>query len=169
MSAAIAGTGHGLADRIVVRASDNVAGIATSGWRGRSHSLGIADAATVLAGTAADADAAATLIANAVDLPGHPAIIRVPASSIEPDSDLGARLVTREVGPLSPEEISGALQRGLSVAEAMRRNGLIVAAALFLGGQSRLCGDTAQRFVTSQVGSASTPRPASAARRKAHA
>ena len=47
-------------------------GIATSGWRGRSFSLGIADAVTVLAATAAEADAAATMIANAVDLPGHP-------------------------------------------------------------------------------------------------
>ena len=49
-------------------------GVATSGWRGRSFSLGIADAVTVLASSAAAADAAATLIANAVDLPGHPAI-----------------------------------------------------------------------------------------------
>ena len=43
MTVAIAGTGHGLADRILVNASDRVRGIATSGWRGRSHSLGIAD------------------------------------------------------------------------------------------------------------------------------
>ena len=49
-----------------------VRGIATSGWRGRSFSLGIADAVTVLADRAAMADAAATIIANAVDLPGHP-------------------------------------------------------------------------------------------------
>ncbi|MHA1109148.1 MAG: UPF0280 family protein, partial [Alphaproteobacteria bacterium] len=43
-----------------------VRGIATSGWKGRSHSLGIADSVTVLAKTAAAADVAATLIANAV-------------------------------------------------------------------------------------------------------
>ena len=72
---AIAGTGHGLADRVIIRADDPVRGIATSGWRGRSFSLGIADAVTVLARTAAEADAAATMIANAVDLPGHPAIV----------------------------------------------------------------------------------------------
>src|SRR5206468_3910445 len=48
-----------------------VRGIATSGWRGRSFSLGIADSVTVLADRAAAADAAATIIANAVDLPGH--------------------------------------------------------------------------------------------------
>ena len=69
-------------------------GVATSGWRGRSFSLGIADAVTVLARSGAEADAAATLIANAVDLPGHPAIKRMPARELAPDSDLGDRLVT---------------------------------------------------------------------------
>ncbi len=64
-------------------------GIATSGWRGRSFSLGIADAVTVLADSAAMADAAATIIANAVDLPGHPAVERKPARDLAPDNDLG--------------------------------------------------------------------------------
>ena len=64
--------------------SQPVRGIATSGWRGRSFSLGIADAVTVLADRAAVADAAATVIANAVDLPGHPSVVRVRAC------DLGA-------------------------------------------------------------------------------
>ena len=49
--------------------------MATSGWRGRSFSLGIADAVTVLAADAPACDAAATIIANAVDLPGHPKLI----------------------------------------------------------------------------------------------
>ena len=53
-------------------------GVATSGWRGRSQSLGIADAVTVLAADAAAADAAATLVANAVNAE-HPAIRRLPA------------------------------------------------------------------------------------------
>ncbi len=140
MIAAVAGTGHGFADRIIIRAEDPVRGIATSGWRGRSHSLGIADAVTVLARTAVEADAASTLIANAVDLPGHPAIERVPAVTLAPNSDLRDRLVTQGVGGLSPVEIAEALERGLVVAEQMRREGKIVAAALFLGGKSRLCG-----------------------------
>ncbi|RWH08408.1 MAG: UPF0280 family protein, partial [Mesorhizobium sp.] len=102
---AIAGTGHGMADRITIRAEDGVRGVATSGWRGRSFSLGIADAVTVLARTGAEADAAATLIANAVDLPGHPAVHRVPARDLSPDSDLGERLVTQGVGGLAPGEV----------------------------------------------------------------
>ena len=52
----------------VIDADMPVRGIATSGWQGRSFSLGIADSVTVLAATAAQADVAATLIANAVNI-----------------------------------------------------------------------------------------------------
>lgn len=141
MTLAIAGTGHGLADRIVVHAEDDVRGVATSGWRGRSFSLGIADAVTVLAASGAAADAAATLIANAVDLPGHVAVKRRPAFELAPDSDLGARLVTVEVAMLSPRETAQALQAGRVAAEDYRRRGLITAAALFLNGATALVGD----------------------------
>ena len=107
-----------------------VRGIATSGWRGRSFSLGIADAVTVLASSAAVADAAATLIANAVDLPGHPAIERTPARDLDPQSDLGDLLVTTDVGPLVANEIDIALAAGALEAEHWRRAGVIEAAAL---------------------------------------
>lgn len=140
MKVAIAGTGHGMGDRITIRSTDPVRGIATSGWRGRSHSLGIADAVTVLACDAAAADAAATLIANAVDLPGHNAIERKPAHELAPDSDLGDRLVTTGVGVLSSNDVAEALQNGLLVAEEFVSRGLIVSAAMFLNGQSRLAG-----------------------------
>lgn len=115
-------------------------GLATSGWRGRSHSLGIANAVTVVARSAAMADAAATLIANAVDLPGHAAISREPARALAPDSDLGERQVTVGVGALRPAEIAAALDAGCRVATGFRRRGLIDAAALFLGGQTALVG-----------------------------
>ncbi len=121
--------------------SDNPArGIATSGWRGRSFSFGIADAVTVLADRAAAADAAATIIANAVDLAGHPAVVRVPARELAPDSDLGRRLVTQAVGELSAREVDQALMSGLRTAERLRRIGLIRAAALNLRGETRLVG-----------------------------
>lgn len=139
----IAGTGNGMADRITIRAEDGVRGVATSGWRGRSFSLGIADAVTVLARTGAEADAAATLIANAVDLPGNPAIKRIPALDLSPDSDLGSRLVTQGVGPLAPGEVARALDNGLAVAEDFRRRGLIAGSALFLGGEARISGSVA--------------------------
>ncbi len=126
--------------RIRLTAADGIGGIATSGWRGRSHSLGIADSVTVLAATAAAADAAATLIANAVDLPGHPAITRRPASEIAPDSDLGARPVTTHVGALSATDTARALARGTAHAEGLRARGLVTAAALVLNGETRTLG-----------------------------
>lgn len=111
-----------------------VRGIATSGWRGRSFSLGIADAVTVLAETAAAADAAATIVANAVNLPNHPAITRVPAREISPDSDLLDLPVTRVVGPLCAQEILQALQAGAAVARELQAQGRIHSAALCLQG-----------------------------------
>jgi ApbE superfamily uncharacterized protein (UPF0280 family) len=119
--------------RAMIEAAMPVRGIATSGWRGRSFSLGIADAATVLARTAAPADAAATIVANAVDLPGHAGIERVPARDLSPDSDLGARPVTRAVGPLTSADRAEALRRGAAAAERLVAAGVIQAAALRLG------------------------------------
>ncbi|MGH6961972.1 MAG: UPF0280 family protein, partial [Dongiaceae bacterium] len=105
-------------------------GAATKGTGGRSFSLGIADAVTVLARDAAAADAAATVIGNAIDLPGHPSVIRRPAADIDPDSDLGGRQVTLAVGTLVPTEIDIALTAGLAEAERLRQAGLIYGAVL---------------------------------------
>lgn len=117
-----------------------VRGIATSGWRGRSLSLGIADAVTVLAADAAAADAAATLIANAVD-GEHPAIRRAPAWHLRDDTDLGDLLVTVEVGALPGRTVELALARGAERAAALREAGLIVAASLLLAGRVRTVGE----------------------------
>ncbi len=124
-----------------LHARDRVRGIATSGWRGRSFSRGIADAVTVLAATAAMADAAATVVANAVDLPEHPGIQRAPARSLSPDSDLGDLQVTQHVCRLSADEITPALQAGMEMAERLRRDCLIHSAALHLQGVTRLLTD----------------------------
>jgi len=120
-------------------------GIATSGRAckgrgGRSFSLGIADAVTILARTAAIADAAATVIANAVDLPGHPAVIRRPAADIDPDSDLGAHPVAWDLLPLAPKDVVAALDAGRLVADALVRAGLIGGAVLALRGRFAAAG-----------------------------
>jgi len=130
-------------DSIEISHKDAVRGIATSGWRGRSWSLGIADSVTVLAGSAAAADVAATLIANAVDLPGHKAVTRTAANQLDPDSDLGERLVTTGVGVLERRDIEFALNRGLESADTMLEAGQIKAAALYLAGETRFCGHIA--------------------------
>jgi ApbE superfamily uncharacterized protein (UPF0280 family) len=138
--------------------SQPVRGIATSGWRGRSFSLGIADAVTVLADRAAPADAAATIIANAVDLPGHPNIVRMPARSLAPDNDLGDRLVTQGVGKLSEVEIATALDAGATVARSLLDEGLIRSAAMCLAGETRVVGpETLVAFVGFNGGRASPP------------
>ncbi len=114
-----------------------VRGIATSGWRGRSWSFGIADAVTVLADSAASADAAATMIANAVNLPGHPAITRRPARQMQAESDLGARLVTVAVGRLASSEVALALAQGETFAQSLLERGLIEGCALYLQDEMR--------------------------------
>ena len=126
---------------VVLRPGDGVGGVATSGNQGRSLSFGIADSVTVLAQDAAGADAAATLIANAVDLPGHPAVRRAPARALDPDSDLGDLPVVVSVGRLTPDEATSALASGSCRAEAMRLDGLILGAALALRGGVAVVGD----------------------------
>jgi len=136
-----------------IRYSDPIRGVATSGWRGRSFSLGIADAVTVLADSASAADAAATVIANAVDLPGHPGIGRVRACELAPDGDLGERMVTQSVGRLDQREITAALRAGIDVAESLCASGLVRAAALNLQGETCTLGP--EGFASSE----NTPRP----------
>lgn len=143
----IASADSGFGDRIVIDAASPVRGVATSGWRGRSFSFGIADAVTVLARSAAEADVAATLIANAVDLPGHPAIRRRPARELQPDTDLGERAVTVAVGKLTENEAHEALSNGFAVAEDFRRRGLIHAAALALNGEKLICSEEQLQLV----------------------
>ncbi len=116
-----------------------VRGLATSGWRGRSHSLGVADAVTALARTAAAADVAATLIANAVRVDG-PAVSRAPASELDADTDLGDRLVTVDVGPLDAASVDTALAAGVAAEEDMRACGLVWGAVLALQGALRVLG-----------------------------
>ena len=123
--------------KISINHGDKTGGIATSGWRGRSHSLGIADAVCVLAKNAALADATASLIANAVDFSSDK-ITRTPASQLDPDSDLGDRLVTTCVEILTNEEIEMALANGVKRAEEFCNKGLIQSAAIALAGHLKI-------------------------------
>ena len=128
--------------RIEVSSDSAVRGVATSGWQGRSHSLGIADAVTVLARSAATADAAATLIANAVDA-DHPGIRREPARALDEESDLGALPVTVAVPALDAETIDIALDAGLQSARALQSRSVIEGAALTVQGHWRVLGTPA--------------------------
>ncbi|MEQ9325920.1 MAG: UPF0280 family protein [Rhodospirillales bacterium] len=142
-----------------IDASSPVRGIATSGWRGRSQSLGIADSVTVLAASAAEADVAATLIANRVNI-DHPAVVRAPADNLRDDTDLGDRLVTVHVGRMDRDSVSEALDRGEEAANAMIAGGLAISAGLLLQGESRIAGAVAagQRAAAWEADGISTTR-----------
>jgi len=112
-----------------------VRGLATSGWRGRSQSFGIADAVTVLSSSSACADAAATLIANSVNIE-HPGIIRKPACDVKDDSDLGMHPVTVTVPFLPEKEVSQALQNGAESAKTFIRKNKIQSAYLSMQEQT---------------------------------
>lgn len=111
-----------------------VRGVATSGWRGRSQSLGIADSVTVLARTAAEADAAATVVANAVNVLDE-RITRMPAWLVRDDSDLGAIPVTVDVPPLPVQQVRRALHQGLQKAQELQSRGLLWFALLSCQGE----------------------------------
>ena len=151
--------------RIDIASDSAVRGVATSGWRGRSHSFGIADAVTVLARSAAEADAAATLIANSVDV-DHPGIRRVPARALDEDSDLGDRPVTVAVPVLNAEAIDAALDAGLGAARAMRTRGVIEGAALTVQGRWRVLGTPGSSTPALGDAPALLPRRSSAVPRK---
>ncbi|NSX56747.1 UPF0280 family protein [Parasulfitobacter algicola] len=122
--------------QIVIKAGDGIGGIATSGRHGRSLSMGIADSVTVLARTAALADVSATLIANAVDLPGHAAVTRCAAHEIDDQSDLGTERIVTGCARLSHIDCERALSNGLALAERWQHANLILGAAIFLQGHS---------------------------------
>lgn len=137
--------------RLSLAARDGAWGVATSGWRGRSQSLGIADNVTVLAADAALADTAATLIANAVSLGAeHPAVVRLPAGQVKDDSDLGERLVTVDVQPLPALLVGQALDAGLTHARRLQARADILGAVLCLQGQWRVCGAALEAFAGRQ-------------------
>ena len=121
-----------------------VRGVATSGWRGRSFSLGIADSVTVLARSGAEADAAATMVANSVNVE-DPAILRTPAFELKDDTDLGSRLVTVEVGALPAPAVAQALAAGEAEARELLERGVIHAAAIWLQGVAGVVGLEPQR------------------------
>ena len=126
--------------RCTIEYENSIRGIATSGWKGRSYSLGIADSVTVLARNGAGADVAATLIANEVNVQ-HSAIYREIASDLDPDSDLRFRKVTVDVGLLDEASINIALDRGEKAAIKAKQGGQIEVAVLVLKNKYRIVGN----------------------------
>lgn len=140
---AMAGHDARVLGQIDIGHDDAIRGVATSGRRGRSMSMGIADSVSVLAKSASLADISATLIANAVDVPESPAISRSPANSVDEGSDLGDQLVVTGCGELSIAETDAALARGAVRARQFAEMDLISGACLFLNERSLMVGNNA--------------------------
>ena len=155
MTVALADVGSGeLGGPVRLHDSAQVHGIATSGRGGRSLTMGIADSVTVFAADAATADAAATLIASVVDLPGHRSIQRCPAVEIDSASDLGERLVVHGVGPLTVDDCETAVERGMALARTLRDDGHIAAAAVRLRGVAATLGSLVDPLLVTSNGTA---------------
>jgi uncharacterized protein len=128
-----------IAAKISLSGSMKIGGICTSGLGGRSFTRGIASAATIFASKAAIADAAATAVANATYLQ-VPAVTRIKAELIDPDTDLQGVEVTKEVGDLSPAEIDLALENGLKRSEELVDAGVIFGAVIAVKSHVRATG-----------------------------
>lgn len=113
-----------------------IGGVATSGWRGRSFSPGIADAVSVWAADGVTADAAATWIAGQMTL-DSPKVVRRPAKELDPETDIPHLLITRGVAPLTHEEKETVLTAGAAVAKELITNGIIKGAYLAIQGSYR--------------------------------
>jgi uncharacterized protein len=108
-------------------------GLATSGFGGRSFTLGLADMVTVLARTGAIADAAATSICNATNVETE-RVIRKRAAEIDPCSDIADEWVTVAVGGLDDALVLRALGNGLAWAQTLKDRRLILEAVINLKG-----------------------------------
>lgn len=118
-------------------AKDQVGGICTSGFGGRSFTLGVAEAVTVLAKTASTADAFATYLANQTTVDA-PCIKRTLAGEIDPFSDIAHLAVTTQVGTLTQAEIHIALTNFSKAAEVAHFHSHIIKSYAYIKGQEKV-------------------------------
>ena len=106
-------------------------GVATSGFGGRSFTLGLADMVSVVALTGALADAAATYICNHTRIDSLN-VKRRRAREIDPLTDIPDDLVTVKIGKLSGGEVTEALAAGKRAASRLKSQGIILDAVIVL-------------------------------------
>jgi hypothetical protein len=109
-------------------------GVATSGLEGRSLTRGIASAATIIAGSASLADAAATSIANASYVEDE-TVIQRPAEELDEQTDIPGIAVTVQAGPFTEEKKDLALSGAMNKAKAFLKKGLIFGAYIVVDGK----------------------------------
>jgi uncharacterized protein len=106
-------------------------GVATSGFGGRSFTLGIADMVSVVAASASLADAAATFICNRTAIESEH-VLRRRAYEIDPATDIPDEFVTIQVGPLDSCLVAEALEQGRKAAAELQERGVIMDAIVLL-------------------------------------
>jgi len=109
-------------------------GVATSGLEGRSLTRGVASAATIIAGSASLADAAATSVANASYVDDE-TVIQRPAEELDEQTDIPGIAVTIQAGPFTEEKKDRALSGAMKNAEALINKGLIYGAYVAVDGK----------------------------------
>ncbi|KUO49500.1 MAG: hypothetical protein APF76_10735 [Desulfitibacter sp. BRH_c19] len=122
---------------ITLDSDSGIGGIATSGFRGRSLTKGIASAAVAFGRTCREADAAATLIGN-YTYSDDSGIKQVLAEYLDPDTDIVGHLVTLSIGDLDPQTPSKALDNGIAKVRELVAKKSILGAAIFLNNESRI-------------------------------
>lgn len=128
---------YGIADILTLGDERPAWGVATSGLEGRSMTQGVASAATIIAGSASLADAAATSVANASYVEDE-SVIRRPAEDLDEHTDIPGMLVTIQAGPFTEEKTDLALSRAMKKAEALLDKGLIFGAYIVVDGKVRM-------------------------------
>ncbi len=121
---------------VLIPEMDEPYGLATSGWRGRSFSRGVADAVVVVAPDGAVADAAATHIGNFVTDESIRGVRHCRASELDPMTDIPDSMVTVSCGRLSEDEKHAALENGGAMASSLLDRGIIWGAGIYLQGKS---------------------------------
>ena len=109
-------------------------GVATSGFGGRSFTLGLADTVSVVAPSAPLADAAATFICNHTNVEDA-SVVRRKAAEIDPSTDIPEEWVTVSIGELSSPRVREALAHGQAAAERLKVAGRISEAVIRLRGK----------------------------------
>jgi ApbE superfamily uncharacterized protein (UPF0280 family) len=130
---------------VVLRPERTAWGVATSGLGGRSLTRGVLEAATVVAGDASLADAAATAVANASYI-ADSAVVRKPAEAIDPHTDIAGLDVTVRVDPLAEKSKELAIDQALRRAEDLIEHRIILGA--FVACQGRLA---MTRFIADRI------------------
>jgi len=114
--------------------NSKVGGVTTSGFGGRSLTLGVADATVAVACNASVADACSTLIANHTYVV-CPQVQRRLACEIDPQSDIADMWVTTQVNNLPEWAVDEALASGISKAIDLIEEKVLSGSVVFVGGK----------------------------------